>query len=87
MIDLKKMNYSLGNKMKIKKCHNVGRIPQSNIKIVGRGKIDNTKIHDHSLSWLGTGTLIRGGGVNIIIPTLVNLLEDSQIYCIIKKSA
>jgi hypothetical protein len=35
-------------------------IPKSNIKIVGKGKIDtpNTQIYDHSLSWLGTGTSI-----------------------------
>jgi len=33
----------------------------SNIKIVEIGKIDtpNTQIHDRSLSWLGTGTLIK----------------------------
>ena len=37
------------------------------IRVIGRniGKIDitNTLIHDHSLSWLGTGTSIKSGRV------------------------
>jgi hypothetical protein len=32
-------------------------------KIVERGNIDNTQIHDHSLSLLGTGTSIKSGGL------------------------
>jgi hypothetical protein len=38
--------------------------PKSNIKIVERDKIDSTsaRIHDRSLSWLGTGTSIKSGG-------------------------
>ena len=47
--------------MKNTKYHTVGTVPTSNIQIVERGKMDttNTQIHDRSLSWLGTGTLIR----------------------------
>ena len=37
------------------------------IRVIGRnlGKIDtpNTLLHDHSLSWLGTGTSIKSGRV------------------------
>ena len=53
--------------MKNKKYYTVGTIPKSNIKIVKRGKIDtsNTKIHDHSLSCLGTGTAIKSDGVKL----------------------
>ena len=47
-------------KRKKKKHHTDGTIPKSNIKMVERGTIDtpNTQIHDHFLSWLGTGTSI-----------------------------
>ena len=43
--------------MKIKKYHNVGTIPKSNISVVKRGRVDtpNTQIHDRTLSWFGTG--------------------------------
>ena len=39
----------------------VGTIPKSIIKIVERSKIDtlSTQIHDDSLFWFGTGTLMR----------------------------
>jgi hypothetical protein len=59
-----KNNYKiLMTKMKNKKYHTVETIPKLNIKIVERGKIDtpSTQIHDPSLSWLGTGTLIKSG--------------------------
>ena len=44
------------NTMK-KKTQKYHAVPNINIKIVERDKIDtpNTQIHDHSLSWLGTG--------------------------------
>jgi len=47
----------------------VGTIPKSIIKIVERSKIDtsNTQIHDDSLFWLGTGTLIKSGRVKLVI--------------------
>ena len=37
-----------------------------------RGKIDThkTHIHDHSLSGLGTGTSIKGGGIKLVLWTL-----------------
>jgi hypothetical protein len=44
----------MDNKMKIKKYHTVRTVPKSNNKIVERAKI-----HDYSLSWLGTCTLIN----------------------------
>ena len=47
----------------------MGTIPKSNIKIVERGKIDipKTQIHDYSLSWLGTDTSIKSGGVKLVL--------------------
>ena len=50
-------------KMKNKKYRTVGTIPKSNIKIVERGTLStlNKQVHDHSLSWLGTGTSIKSG--------------------------
>jgi hypothetical protein len=50
-------------------------MPKSNIKIVERGKIDtpNTQIHDCSLSWLSTGTLIKSGGVNLNLIKILSL--------------
>ena len=38
------------------------------IEIIERSKFDipNTYIHDHSLSWLGTGTSFKCGGVKLI---------------------
>ena len=50
---------------KTKQYRTVGTIPKSKRKFVERGKIDtpNTQIHDHSHSWLGTGTSIKGGGI------------------------
>ena len=52
--------------MKNKTYHTVGTILKSNIKIVERGNIDidNTQKHKSSLSWLGTGTSIKGAGFN-----------------------
>ena len=67
------INYKiLMNKMKNKKYHTVETIPKLNIKIVERGKIDtpNTQIHDPSLSWLGTGTLIKSGRVKLVLQSL-----------------
>jgi hypothetical protein len=50
------------------KFHAIGTIPSSNNRIVERNKIDttNTQIHNRSLSWLGTGTAIKSGGVKLI---------------------
>ena len=54
----------------ILKYYTVRTILKSNIKIVGRGKIDTSnaaQIHDHSLSWLGTDTSIKSGGVKLVL--------------------
>ena len=51
-----------------KKCNTVKTIPKSNIRIVEKYKIDTTnKIHDRSLSWLGTGTSVRSSVVKQVI--------------------
>ena len=47
------------NKMENKKYHTVWTAPKSNRKIY----TSNTQIHDRLLSWLGTGTSIKSGGV------------------------
>jgi len=54
------------NKIKNKKYHTVGTILKSIIKTVGRCKINThtTQTHDRSLSWLGTGTLIKVAGLS-----------------------
>jgi hypothetical protein len=51
------------------KHHTVGPIPNSNIKIAERGNIDtpNTQIHDRLLSWLGTGTSVKCGWVQLVL--------------------
>jgi hypothetical protein len=53
--------------MKNKKYHTVTTVLKFNGKIAERGKIDSpyTQIHDHSLSWLGTGTTIKSGRVKV----------------------
>ena len=55
--------------MKNKKYHTVRTIQKSNLKIVERGKNDppNKQIHDRSISWLGTGTSIKSGGVKLVL--------------------
>jgi hypothetical protein len=57
------------NNMKHKKYHTVGTIPKLNIKIVENDKIDasNTQIHDCSLPWFGTGSLIKSGRVKLVL--------------------
>jgi hypothetical protein len=54
-------------KLKNNKYLNVRRIPKYNIKVIERGKIDIlTQIHDRSLSWVGTGTYVKSGGVKLV---------------------
>ena len=60
--------------MKIKKYHTVRTVPKSNNKIVERAKI-----HDYSLSWLGTCTLInknkkKRGRVKLVYGLKYNIL-------------
>ena len=58
----------------------VGTVPKSNIKIVQRDKIDTTKtqirVHDRSISWLGTDTSIKSGGVKLVLWTQVSSLSN-----------
>jgi hypothetical protein len=53
------------------------------IKITERGKIDtsNTQIHDHSLSWLGTDTSIKGGGCRLVWWTQASPLNEMMRSC------
>jgi len=46
-----------------------GTVSKSNIKIVGRGKIDtsNTQRHGRSLFWLGTDTSMKSGDVKLVL--------------------
>ena len=52
-----------------KKSHTVRTVPNFSRKIVERGKTDtsNTHIHDRSLSWLGTFSSIKSGGVKLVL--------------------
>ena len=54
------------NNMKNQKYHTVRTVPKSNRKIVESGKIDTSNIHDHSLSWLGTATSMKSGGIKLV---------------------
>jgi hypothetical protein len=51
-------------------------------KIVERGKIDipNTKIHGHSLSWLGTDTSIKSGRGKLALWAQTSLSEMMRSY-------
>jgi hypothetical protein len=61
----------------------VATIPKSNIKIVERGKIDatNTQVHERSLSLIGTGISIKGGGVKLISWTQISPLSEMMRSC------
>ena len=54
---------------KSKTYHTVGTIPKLNIKITRKSNSDitNVQIHHRSLSWLGTGTSIKCGGVRLVL--------------------
>jgi len=62
------------NKWKTKTYHTAGIFQESNKKIVEICKIytPNTPMNDHALSWLGTGTSIKRGGVK---PSLLMILN------------
>jgi len=55
--------------MKNKKNISYRNTQKPNFKIVERCKIDtpNTQIHNRSLSWIGTGTSIKSGGIEIVL--------------------
>ena len=65
------------------KCHPVGTIPKSAIKILEKGKIDtlNTHILDRSFYWLGTDTSIKSDGVKVVLwpkaPLLLSVMMRS----------
>ena len=64
-----KVSSHLHDKMKNKKYNAVRIVPKSNRKIVERIiDIPNTQIHDHSHSWLGTGTSLKS--VIVKLPVL-----------------
>ena len=56
---------------------------KSNRKITERGKIDtfSTHIHDRSLSWLGTNTSIKSGGVILVLWTQASHLNEMMRSC------
>ena len=55
--------------MKTKKDHTVGTVLTfiRNIVEIGKFDISNTHIHDRSLSWLGTFSSIKSGGVKLVL--------------------
>ena len=67
---IQKLKYDIQLQNEKQKYNNVGTVPKSNRKMVEIGKITthNTQIHDYSLSWLGTGILIKCGGVIFMGP-------------------
>ena len=66
-----------------KKYRTVGTISKSNIKIVDRGEIDTpiTQMHYRSLSWLGTGTSVTSGGVNLVLCTQASPISEMMRSC------
>jgi len=63
--------YQCDHKMKNKKYHTVGRVPKSTEKSKKkRGEIytTNTKIHDRSISSLGTDISIKSGRASFMCP-------------------
>jgi hypothetical protein len=62
--------------MKNKKMPHIGKVLISCRKSIEIGKIDtsNTQILDRSLSWLGTGTSIKSGEVELVLCAKPHLL-------------
>ena len=67
---IQKLKYDIQLQNEKQKYNNVGTVSKSNRKMVEIGKITthSTQIHDYSLSWLGTGILIKCGGVIFMGP-------------------
>jgi hypothetical protein len=61
-----------------KKPETVGLIPKSNIKIVERDKngAPNTQLHYRSFALLGTDTLLKSGGVKLVLWTQISPLSE-----------
>ena len=72
----------LWNEMK-NEYYNVGIVPKSIRKIVETDpkSILLTHIHDRSLSWIGTGTSIKSGGVKLVLWTQTSILSDIKRSC------
>jgi hypothetical protein len=70
-------------KMKNKTYHISETVPKSNRKIVERCNIDTpkTQVHDHSLSWLCTGTSIKSVRVNIVLLTQTFAIGEMMQSC------
>jgi hypothetical protein len=54
---------------------------KSNRKITERGKIDTFSTRDRSLSWLGTNTSIKSGGVILVLWTQASHLNEMMRSC------
>jgi len=69
-------------KTKIPHCRNIKKNNRKQTKIAERGKIDtpNTPIHDRSLSWLGTGTSTKRGGVNLQCSFMSSAILSTERY-------
>ena len=64
----------------MKNKNTVGSIPKSDMKNAERGNMDThkTDIHDLLLSWLGTSTSIKSGGVKLVLREMIQVLYTSQ---------
>ena len=73
----------IGKTMENNKYHTVGTFPKSSRKTVESGQIytPNTQIHDHPLSWFGTGTSIKSGVVKLVLWTRTSSLREMRRSC------
>jgi hypothetical protein len=60
----------------------VRTVPKSNKNHKNRGTIDTPNTHKNSLSWLGTGTPIKRGRVNLV---LILVLKQLLIIPVLKQ--
>jgi hypothetical protein len=67
-------------KTKIPHCRN--NLKKSNRIVVERGKITtpSTQIHDCLISWVGTGTSIKSGGVNHVLWNQIVFIYLTNIF-------
>ena len=61
------------------------KILKSDRKIVARGKIDTSSTHIRSLTWLGTGTLIKSGGIKSLYGHLVKWCVSMKWFLRVSK--
>jgi hypothetical protein len=67
--------------MKNRKHHNVGTVPRCNRKIVETETKYFIRLHDHSLSWLGTS--IKTDGVSLVEREMLTLPVELFQQCAI----